>query len=222
MFAQSRPTTRRLLTCGVAAASITAVLAIGATAPALAATARPMTARTSTDAPVIDGNPATITALNSHAGISGTADAGSKVNIYAHERGTTGYKLAGSATAASNGSFHFDHIANDDYRFYAQVGTTRSNTVLIQVAPSVAGTGVRTVKKGTDYTITGTYLPGGSVTLRFHKQGTASDDYSIVRTVKVNGMGAWSKTYLADIDYRFIPTGDANGVGTNNYLIQAR
>ena len=221
MSVSSRPLSRRVLAGGVGAVSLAAVLTLGATAPALAATTHP-TAHAAAAAPVINGAAARVTVLGAKVTITGTAADGASVNIYAHQRGTSGYQLADQVKASAKGVFTTGYTADDDYRVYAQIGTAKSNNILIAVAPGVVGALSRTVKKGANYTITGTYLPGEDVTLHFHKQGTAAKDYSIARTVHTNSKGAWSKTYRADVDYRFIVEGDANDTLNGDYLIQAR
>ena len=113
-------------------------------------------------------------------------------------------------------------MATDDYRYYAAVGNATSASVLTQIGPTVNGPASRIVKRNANYTITGTSIPGTTVSIHFHRAGTAATDYSIVRRVSVAGNGTWSKTYFANIDYRLYVTSDANGTATGKYLIQAR
>ena len=58
--------------------------------------------------------------------------------------------------------------------------------------------------------ITGTAPAGASVDLHFHRAGTASTDFSIVRTVVANGAGNWVRLITPNVDYRYYAS-----VGTN-------
>jgi hypothetical protein len=61
------------------------------------------------------------------------------------------------------------------------------------------------VLKNSTYTIIGIGIgiPGTTVTVHFHKAGTAATDYSILRTTVVGRTGTWSRSYVAGTDYRF-------------------
>ena len=59
--------------------------------------------------------------------------------------------------------------------------------------------------------VVGTAAPGATVVLHFHRAGTASSNYSIVRTVKANSAGKWSKSFILNPDYRVFAT-----VGSGN------
>jgi hypothetical protein len=94
----------------------------------------------------LNGAATQVVAVGSTVTISGTAAAGSSVRIYFHQRGETGYLLRRTLTATSAGTFSTSYVAGDDYRYYAQVGTTMSDGVLTQVAPTVTGPSSQTVK----------------------------------------------------------------------------
>ena len=86
-------------------------------------------------------------------------------------------------TATSTGTWGTSYLANDDYSVYATNGTAQSASVPIQVAPAITGPATRTVLKNSTNTITGTGtgIPGTTVTVRFHKAGTAATDYRALR-----------------------------------------
>ena len=67
--------------------------------------------------------------------------------------------------ASAKGVFTTGCTADDDYRVYAQIGTAKSNNILIAVAPGVVGALSRTVKKGANY----------DVDYRFIVEGDAND-----------------------------------------------
>ena len=85
-------------------------------------------------------------------------------------------------------------------------------------ATFINGGNSRTAPAGSAFTITGTGPANSIVTLHFHKRGTAANDYSIARDVKVDANGMWSRAIAATIDYRYFATG--NGQTSNNVLLQ--
>ena len=88
-------------------------------------------------------------------------------------------------------------------------------------APTIAGATSRTASKNSTYTITGTGIPGQTLTVHFHKAGTAANDYSLLRTVTVAKNGGWSRSYVASVDYRFYAS-LPNGQVSPKVLVQAR
>jgi hypothetical protein len=56
------------------------------------------------------------------------------------------------------------------------------------------------------FTVKGTAKPGAVVVLHYHKAGTASSDYSIVRSVRAASSGAWSRASILNVDYRVFAT----------------
>lgn len=55
-------------------------------------------------------------------------------------------------------------------------------------------------------TVTGTAAPTAVVALHFHKAGTPTNDYSIVRTVRASTAGRWSRSFVLNPDYRVFAT----------------
>ena len=211
----SRTASRRLLATGVV--GIAAVIGLGA--PANAATHSPAAGT----APVLLGKAAVATPLGTNVVITGAAAAGSTVDVYFHERFESGYTKRRVLTADAKGTFTFHYIANDDYRIYAQVGTAKSAGVLVAVRPTIDGPVTRVIPLGKDYTISGTYLPGETVDVRFHAAADGQFNFPTVRTAIANASGRWTRTYKATKDYRILVTGEANSTFYGaNYLIQAR
>lgn len=158
--------------------------------------------------------------------IRGTAPAGDVVLLHFHKSGTAAndYSLVRSATANSSGSWTRAILANTDYRYYATDGSATSNNVLFQPRPTVSGPLTRVVAKNHTTSISGTSVPGTTVYVHFHKAGTAAGDYSIVRAVTANSSGAWTKSFLASVDYRIFASraaGDSVS-GYTTYVFQAR
>ena len=90
------------------------------------------------------------------------------------------------------------------------------------IRPTVNGPAARVVKRNATYTITGTSEPATTVTLHFHRAGTAANDYSILRRVAVASNGTWVKPYLAAADLMVYVTSDVNGLATGIYRLRAR
>lgn len=153
--------------------------------------------------------------------LSGTATPGCAVGVWFHGAGTTGYTQAATVLANSGGAWSTSYRATNDYRVYATCGSAQSPSVLVQVAPTIAGGSTHVVARGSTYTITGTGLPGQTLTVHFHKAGTASTDYSILRTVPIGSNGSWSRAYVASVDYRFYAS-LPNGQVSPTVLVQAR
>jgi hypothetical protein len=153
--------------------------------------------------------------------VAGTAPAGAPVGVWFQKAGTSTYTLRRGLTASSAGAWSTTYVAGDDYRIYATSGTGKTAPVLIQVAPTISGAATRTVRKGSTATITGTGIPGRVVTLHMHKAGTASTDYSVLRTAMIRSTGTWSLSYVASVDYRFYAS-LPNGRVSPTFLVQAR
>jgi len=54
-----------------------------------------------------------------------------------------------------------------------------------------------------------------------HKAGTASTDYSLLRTAAIRSNGTWSPSAVASVDYRFYAS-LPNGRVSPTMLVQAR
>jgi len=154
--------------------------------------------------------------------ITGTAPAGSTVGIFFHQLGQVGYTQRRTLSVGADGTFSTSYVAVIDLRYYAAIGDAASLPVLTQIRPTVDGPAVRVVKLNSVYTITGTSEPGTTVTLHFHRAGTAANDYSILRKVTVASNGTWAKPYVAAADVMVYATCDVNGLATGIYRFRAR
>jgi hypothetical protein len=185
-------------------------------------TPTPSPTPTATASPVsITGASTRTTTYGSSVNISGTATPGATVGIWFHEAGSNGYVQRRTLTASSTGAWSTSYTANDDYRVYAGSGTTQSGSVLVQIAPAISGANPRTVPRNSTCTVSGTGIPGATLTVHFHKASTATNDYSILRTVTVASNGTWTRSYLASVDYRLYAS-LPNGQISTNLLVQAR
>lgn len=158
--------------------------------------------------------------------VTGAAPAGTTVRIYFKRRGSTstsvgaqpGYTLQREIPVGSDGAFATSYTANDDYRYYAQVGDQLSEGVLTQVRPTFAGPAVRAVRRGGTVTLTGRGLPGTQLSLRY----TRGTSVNVVRTVTVRADGTWSRSQVLDGDLRVGARG-ANGLSSaTTVLLDAR
>lgn len=169
----------------------------------------------------VSGAAARTTKYGATVSITGTATPGCPVGVWFRQAGTATFVKRRTLTASSAGAWSTTYVANDDYRVYATCRTAQSAQVLVQVAPTINGAATRTVKKKSTVTLTGTGLPGQTLTLHFHKAGTAANDYSIVRSVSVTRTGSWSRAFVADVDYRIYAT-LPNAQTSPTVLVQAR
>ena len=173
-------------------------------------------------APTLSGAATSTVAYGSTVTISGTAPAGSQVGIYFHGRGQTGYTMRRSILVGSGGTYSTTYVATDDQRYYVQVGSQSTPIVLTQVAPVVTGPVDQTVKRNSTVTIHGRGVAGTTVSVRFHKAGTAANDYSVVRRVTVAANGTFTRAFVASADYRFYVTSDVNGLASANFLVRVK
>lgn len=167
------------------------------------------------------GRPAKAVTEGSTVTISGKAPAGSTVQIFFRKRGDASFVLRRTLVATQTNTFSTSYVATEDYRHYAQIADTKTDSMLAQIAPTVTGPDSQSVKRNSSVTIHGTGTPGSTVKVHFHKAGAPLNDYSIVREVAVSSSGTWSRAYVATVDYRFHVTSDANGLSTHSYLVQA-
>lgn len=154
--------------------------------------------------------------------ISGTAPTGSTVGIFFHQLGQVGYTQRRTLSVGPDGTFSTSYVAVIDLRYYAAIGNAASAPVLTMIRPTVDGPGVRVVKLNSVYTITGTSEPGSTVTIHFHRSGTAANDFSILRKVAVASNGTWAKPYVAAADVMLYVTSDVNRLATGVYRFRAR
>ena len=156
-----------------------------------------------TGEPVSINGPTTISArYGSAVTISGHAAAGATVTVWFHAPRTVGYQVLRTLQADGNGVFSSSFKPNDDTRYYAQVGTVISASVLEQLTPNISGDLVRVTRRGHTITLTGHGAPHSSVLLHFHKAGTAATNFRLLRSVHVGANGVWSKTVTVSVDYR--------------------
>ena len=162
--------------------------------------------------------------------ITGTAPAGSLVTLRFHKSGTPvgSYGLVRTLTTPTSGTWTRPIAAVFDYRYYATLDTTAgqvsSGNVLFQPSPIVNGPLNVITAKNKPFTITGKAAPYSLLYLHFHKQGTPAADYSIVRSVRTNSVGVWSRVILASSDYRYYASRNAadTPAGRANYRFIAR
>jgi hypothetical protein len=174
-----------------------------------------------TPPPVLSGAATRVTTYGSTVALVGTAQPGARVGVWLRKAGATTFVQRQTVTASSTGAWSAGYVADNDYRVYATVGTAASQTILVQVAPTIAGATTRMVRRNSTYVITGTGTPGATLTVHFHKAGTAANDYSIVRTTTIAANGGWSRSYVAAVDYRFFVS-LPNGCVSPAVLVQAR
>ncbi|MDQ2838125.1 MAG: fibronectin type III domain-containing protein [Actinomycetota bacterium] len=167
----------------------------------------------------INGAATQVVPVGSTVTISGTAAAGSSVRIYLRQRGQTGYVLRRILTATGSGTFSTSYVAGDDYRYYAQVGSTVSGSVLTQVAPTVTGPLSQTVKKNSTVVLKGSGVAGSTVQIHFQVLGATN---TIVRDVVVAANGRWTRSYLATASCHLYVSAKTNGIVTRTYLVLAR
>ena len=173
----------------------------------------------------IDEDPLPV-AYRSTFSIDGTALASSVVTLRFHRAGTPAgdYSIVRTVRADARGAWSRPITPDTDYRYYATAGSATSPTVLYQPVPTLTGPAARVVPRNAPYVLRGTSAPGSVLYLHFHAPGTPADDYSIVRRVSANGAGAWSRSYLAAVDYRMFVSrypGD-DGSASPTFLLQAR
>jgi hypothetical protein len=183
-------------------------------------------AATAAAAPVLNGPQLGFTTPGSTVGISGTAPVGSTVEIWFHKRtpigGTQLYTKRRSLTVGADGTFTTSYVANDDYRYYAKVGTAKSAINLTKIPVRIDGPRTRASTRLQGYHLTGVAVPTIVVRLHLHAKGTPADDYSITRTVNVESNGTWSFKIASNTDYRVIALSPANDTSTTSYLLQER
>ena len=174
----------------------------------------------STAAVTISGAASMTPTYGTNVSINGRAPAGSTVAIFFHRANVPGYVQRRTLQADANGVFVTSFAPNDDYRYYAQVGTQQSASVLVQATPSVVGTTTRLAKKGHTIVLVGHGSPHSSVLLHFHKAGTAATDYSLLRSVHVDANGVWTKAVVVSVDYRVYGSRGVLHPYTPRYLLK--
>ena len=167
--------------------------------------------------------------------ITGTAPAGSVVTLRFHKSGTPvgSYGLIRTLTTPASGVWTRAMAASFDYRYYATLDISTGETssarvssgnVLFQPSPLINGPLNVLTAKNKPFLITGKAAPYSLLFLHFHKAGTPASDYSIVRAVRTNSVGVWSRSILASSDYRYYASRNAadTPAGRDNYRFIAR
>ena len=168
--------------------------------------------------------------FNATFALTGTAPAGALVTLRFRKAGMAAgdYSLTRNIITPANGVWVRSIAAIFDYRFYATITTTTglvsSGNVLFQPTVVVNGPLDVTTAKNLPYTITGKAAPYSLLYLHFHKAGTPAADYSIVRAVRTNSVGTWTRAILASSDYRYYASRNASDTpaGRANYRFTAR
>ena len=175
------------------------------------------------DAPTIDGGDV-MPLYGSTFVITGTAPANSLVTLHFRKTGMPmgTFPVVRTVMANSAGVWVRAIVSDVDYRYYATVGSLQSEQVLNRPQPTVAGSTIRLVQLNRNVTVSGESVPGSKVFVHLHKAGTASNDYSIIRGVETSSDGSWSGRFLADSDYRFFVSDNADNVpasGVTNLIV---
>jgi hypothetical protein len=183
-------------------------------------------AATAAAAPVLNGPQLGFTTPYSTVGISGTAPVGSTVEIWFHKRTPEGYTQQytkrRTLTVGSDGTFSTSYVANDDYRYFAQVGTAKSAVNLTKIPVHINQPRTQTSTPTGGYHFTGVAIPYTVVKLHLHAKGTPADDYSITRAADVLANGTWSFAIPSKTDYRMFAISEPNNTVTPTYLMQER
>ena len=151
----------------------------------------------------IEGPAQRTTPYGSVVRITGTAPAGATVAVFFHRAGETGFVQRRALQADPAGVFSTTYQANNDYRYYAQVGSATSAGVLTQASPTLTGPAARTAARGSTIVLGGRAAPNSQVALHFHRAGTPAADYSTIRTVTATSTGSWSRPVTLTVDYRY-------------------
>lgn len=151
---------------------------------------------------------------------SGTGTPGRVVGIVGDKAGPEGPKFIKYLLIPANGKWSFVAVGSNDYRFYAQVGSSKSNAITQLVQPTVAGPRVRTVARGSRVNLTGRGAPGTSFVMGLHKAGTAGG-FTIKRNILVRSNGTWALGFNPGASYTFVVK-RAGGPLSATYTIVAR
>jgi hypothetical protein len=174
---------------------------------------------TADGAPVLNGPQLGLATSGSPVGITGSAPAGLTVGIWFHKRGVPGYTMRRSLIVGSDGTFSTSYVANDDYRYYAEVDNQKSGVNLTQVPVQIDGPQTRSATRDEGYHLTGLSIPYTVVKLHLHAKGTPADAF-MTRTANVHADGTWAFGYPSHTDYRVFAISSANNTFTPSYLLQ--
>jgi hypothetical protein len=176
--------------------------------------------------PVLNGPEQGLATVGSTVTISGTAPVGSTVDIWFHKRtpryNPQVYTKRRSLMVGADGTFSTSYVANDDYRYYAQVGSAKSSNHLTQVPVQINGPTTQTAVRDAGYHLSGQAIPNTVVKFHLHSKGTAPGVYNMVRTANVRSDGTWSFGIASNTDYRVFAISGANNTVTGRFLLQKR
>ncbi len=176
--------------------------------------------------PVLNGPAQGFAPVGSTVSISGTAPVGSTVDIWFHKRTPRYdpqiYTKRRSLTVGADGTFSTTYVANDDYRYFAQVGSAKSSAHLTQVPVQINGPATQTAIRDAGYHLTGQAVPYTVVKFHLHAKGFPANDYNMVRTTNVQSDGKWTWKIASNTDYRIFAISAANNTVTPSYLLQDR
>lgn len=88
--------------------------------------------------------------------ITGTAEPGSRVVVWAYSRPSTTYRAVRRLVADADGSFRTFVYPGTNTRLYVEAGGTASDSIVVLVRPQ---TSMRAVGSGRSFTFTGTVKP---------------------------------------------------------------
>ncbi len=179
---------------------------------------------TAATGPVLNGPAQGLATVGTTVTISGTAPVGSTVEIWFHKRtpryDPQVYTKRRSLIVGADGTFSTSYVANDDYRYFAQVGAAKSSNHLTQIPVHINGPARQTAVRDAGYHLTGQAIPNTLVKFHLHSKGTAPGVYNMVRTANVRSDGTWSFGIASNTDYRVFAISGANNTFTPSYLLQ--
>lgn len=178
-------------------------------------------------APGLDGPVTRLVPAGSTAVVTGSVaplgrSNGSVVEVHAVRRGQTRYVRQRDAVADERGRLSLSFPMQDDVRVYTRIGRRASASVLLMVAPTVAGPVRRVVPLGSTTTLTGRSAPGTAVHLSFHRASDPFGVYPVRRTVTAGSDGTWRRPVLAREDFRVYASRTAGSPPQRTVLVQAR
>jgi hypothetical protein len=154
--------------------------------------------------------------------IRGHAAPGASVGIYFHQAGVPGFTKRRSLIADAHGAFITVFAPAADFLYFAGSGSSVSTSVAVSVTPTLSGPALRTSKHLGRVVLRGRAAPDTVVTLHFHRGGTPANDYSMVRLVRANAAGVWTRAIILTSDYRIYATRGALRPHSSKVLLQIR
>lgn len=149
-------------------------------------TARPWSTKVTITSPVTLGAPA-VGAWNDVVPVSGTAPAGSSVQLELRKLGTTDWLPGPLTTADAKGAYASSLLLDDDYDVRATAASYPSKVVRIRVAPLFSAPA--DLALGDTLALTGTARPGAAVTVDRKRPSTST--WSAAGTTTADDTGHW-------------------------------